>query len=212
VFATALPPQGHRALELLSSAGILQDFYLAGGTGLALHLGHRLSEDLDFFSPASVDTLMLKQRLDDLGDFQLLEERWGTLHGIFQETKISFLYYRYPLLLSPVVFNGCPVAAPEDIAPMKIEAIASRGSKKDFFDLYFITREIADLPHSLEFYRRKFTGLNFNLYHVLKSLTYFADAEKEKDPVLLRRVSWSEIKDYFVEAVPPLLAFISESP
>ena len=68
MFATALPPQGHGTLELLSSAGILQDFYLAGGTALALHLGHRLSEDLDFFSPASVDTLMLKQRLDELGD------------------------------------------------------------------------------------------------------------------------------------------------
>ena len=94
---------------------------------------------------------------------------------------------------------------------MKIEAIASRGSKKDFFDLYFIAREIADLQHCLEFYRRKFTGVNFNLYHVLKSLTYFADAEKEKDPMLLRRVSWSRIKDYFIEAVPPLLATIGES-
>lgn len=212
VFASALPPQGHRALELLSSAGILQDFYLAGGTALALHLGHRLSEDLDFFSPASVDTLMLKQRLDELGDLQVLEERWGTLHGIFQETKVSFLYYRYPLLFAPVVFKGCSVAAPEDIAPMKIEAIASRGSKKDFFDLYFIAREIADLQHCLEFYRRKFAGLNFNLYHVLKSLTYFADAEKEREPVLLRRVSWNRVKEYFAEAVPPLLAFISESP
>ncbi|MDN5343939.1 MAG: hypothetical protein PWQ18_50 [Clostridia bacterium] len=212
MFTNALPPQGHGALELLSSAGILQDFYLAGGTALALHLGHRLSEDLGFFSPASIDTLMLKQRLDELGDFQLLEEKWGTLHGIFQETKVSFLYYKYPLLLAPVVFKGCPVAMPEDIAPMKIEAIASRGSKKDFFDLYFITREIAGLQHCLDFYRRKFTEVNFNLYHVLKSLTYFADAEKKKDPVLLRRVSWDGVKVYFVESVPPLLAAISEVP
>ncbi|MBE3573816.1 MAG: nucleotidyl transferase AbiEii/AbiGii toxin family protein [Moorella humiferrea] len=198
------------ALELLSSTGILQNFYLAGGTALALHLGHRLSEDLDFFSPGTVDTLILKQRLQDLGNFQLLEEKWGTLHGIFQETKVSFLYYRYPLLFPIAQFWGCPVASPEDIAPMKIEAIASRGSRKDFYDLYFITREVADLRRCLEFYRLKFAGTNFNLYHVLKSLTYFADAEKEKEPVLLRRVSWNQVKEYFEEVVPPLLTVINE--
>jgi hypothetical protein len=209
VFTSTLPPQGQGALELLSSAGILQDFYLAGGTALALHLGHRLSEDLDFFSPSPVDTLMLKQRLDELDDFQLLGERWGTLHGIFRGTKVSFLYYRYPLLFPLAKFRGCPVASPEDIAPMKIEAIASRGSRKDFYDLYFIAREIADVRQCLEFYKRKFAGTSFNLYHVLKSLTYFADAEREIEPVLLRRVSWNQVKEYFEEVVPPLLTVIN---
>nr|WP_277998748.1 nucleotidyl transferase AbiEii/AbiGii toxin family protein [Moorella sulfitireducens] len=196
-------------MELLSSTGLLQNFYLAGGTALALHLGHRLSEALDFFSPGTVDTFILKQRLQDLGNFQLLEEKWGTLHGIFQETKVSFLYYRYPLIFPPATFRGCPVASPGDIAPMKIEAIASRGSRKDFYDLYFITREIAGLPRCLEFYKRKFAGTGFNLYHVLKSLTYFRDAEREKEPVLLRRVSWNKVKEYFEEVVPPLLMAIS---
>ncbi|SHI65003.1 nucleotidyl transferase AbiEii/AbiGii toxin family protein [Desulfofundulus thermosubterraneus] len=205
MFASALPQRGQKALELLSSAGLLRDFYLAGGTALALHLGHRLSEDLDFFSPFHVDTLLLKQRLQEVGQFLLLEERWGTLHGIFRETKISFLYYRYPLLFPPALFLDCKVACPQDIAPMKIEAIASRGSKKDFFDLYFINREIADLRECLELYRRKFAGSNFNLYHVLKSLTYFADAEKERDPVLLRDVGWDQVKKHFERVVPPLL-------
>lgn len=208
MFTPALPPQGQQTLELLSTRGLLQNFYLAGGTALALHLGHRLSEDLDFFSPVAVDTFMLKQRLQDLGDFQVLEEKWGTLHGIFRETKVSFLYYRYPLLFPLTTFRGCSVASPEDIAPMKIEAIASRGSKKDFYDLYFIAQEIANLRQCLELYQRKFAGTNFNLYHVLKSLTYFGDAEKEKDPILLRPVSWTQIKKYFEQVVPPLLTCI----
>lgn len=208
MFTIALPPEGQQVLELLSTRGLLQNFYLAGGTALALHLGHRLSEDLDFFSPVEVDTFMLKQRLQNLGDFQVLEEKWGTLHGIFRDTKVSFLYYRYPLLSPLTTLKGCPVASPEDIAPMKIEAIASRGSKKDFYDLYFIAQEIADLRQCLELYQRKFAGINFNLYHVLKSLTYFADAEKEKDPILLRPVSWTRIKKYFEQVVPPLLDLI----
>ncbi|MCS5695386.1 hypothetical protein [Desulfofundulus thermocisternus] len=57
----------------------------------------------------------------------------------------------------------------------------------------------------LELYRRKFAGTNFNLYHVLKSLTYFADAEKERDPVLLRDVGWDQVKKHFERVVPPLL-------
>lgn len=210
MFASALPPHGLQVLELLASSHILDDFYLAGGTALALHLGHRLSEDLDFFSPSHIDTLMLRQRLEELGSFELLNAKWGTIHGILQGTKVSFLYYKYPLLAAPTAFKGCPVASPQDIAPMKIEAIASRGSKKDFFDLYFIAQEIADLKSCLDLYRQKFSGTNFNLYHILKSLTYFADAEREKDPVLLRPVSWEQVKQYLARVVPPLLVSLEE--
>lgn len=205
MFAAVLPARGRRALEHLAGADLLSAFYMAGGTALALHLGHRLSEDLDFFSGVPFDPFDLRQRLEQLGPFEVLDQRRGTLHGLFQGVRLSFLFYRYPLLFQPASFLRCRVAVPRDIAPMKMDAIASRGSRKDFFDLYFIAREVAGLEECLELYRRKYAGTGFNLYHVLKSLTYFADAEREKDPVLLRPVTWAQVKDYFEREAPRLL-------
>lgn len=205
MFASTLPPAGNSVLERLSNLGILHKFYLAGGTAAALQMGHRLSEDLDFFTANRPDTVLLKQRLQESGQFTLVDESWGTLHGFLENVKVSFFYYKYPLLFPPVSFLGCLVAQIKDIAPMKIEAIASRGSKKDFFDLYFINKEVASLEECLLLYRRKFAGFNFSIYHVLRSLTYFADAEKEKEPVLLQPVTWAEVKSHFTRLVPALL-------
>lgn len=205
MFASAFSPERQSALECLSESGILDGFYLAGGTAVALQLGHRISEDLDFFTSELPNTTILKQRIQESGQFELIEERWGTLHGLFNSIKVSFLYYRYPLLFSLISFSGCSIAQVKDLAPMKIEAIASRGSRKDFYDLYFINKEVASLEECLSLYQRKFSCINFSIYHVLRSLTYFADAEKEKDPLLLKPVTWAEVKSYFAELAPHLL-------
>lgn len=204
MFTSALSPEGQSALELLSRRGIDNTFYLVGGTAVALQLGHRISEDLDFFTGELFATTVLKQKIQEAGVFELLDERWGTLHGIFNGVKVSFLYYRYPLLFPLASFLGASVAQIKDLAPMKIEAIASRGSRKDFYDLYFINQEAVSLEECLKLYCRKYAGVNFSLYHILRSLTYFLDAEKEKDPVLLRPVEWEEIKRHFTEMVPRL--------
>lgn len=204
MFTSALSPEGQSVLELLSRKVIGNTYYLAGGTAVALQLGHRISEDLDFFTGEPFATTVLKLRIQEAGVFELPDERWGTLHGIFNGIKVSFLYYKYPLLFPPVSFLGASVAQIKDLAPMKIEAIASRGSRKDFYDLYFINREVVSLKECLKLYCQKYAGVNFSLYHILRSLTYFLDAEKEKDPVLLKPVKWEEIKRHFAELTPRL--------
>ena len=119
-------------LETLKKENVLKDFYLAGGTGLALQLKHRLSLDLGFFTKKDIDTKILIQKIKKLGKFSIEKEDENSLIGRFKETRITFLKYDYPCLFSFKNFQGIKVADSRDIGCMKISAIASRGSKKRF--------------------------------------------------------------------------------
>ena len=90
-----------------------------------------------------------------------------------------------------------PIADPDDIAAMKLAAVAGRGSRKGFVDLYVYAHEIAPLEHGLATFRDKYRGVNVDSYHVLRSLTFFDDAEAEAMPDLLIPVTWDEIKTFF---------------
>jgi len=140
MFIEAVPEQARRNLAVLARAGITQPFYLAGGTAVAFHLGHRISVDLDFFGPESFDAEKLAECLADLGCFRVESFAPDTLLGSFEDVRISFFRYRYPLADEPVTVLGTLVVGLGDLAAMKIEAIGQRGSRRDFIDLYFIGR------------------------------------------------------------------------
>lgn len=98
---------------------------------------------------------------------------------------------------------GIPVADIPDITAMKPAALAGRGSKKDFVDLYFICKEVFTLQHAIALFKQKYQKIEYDPYHLLRSLTYFEDAEEEPMPEMIRGVTWEEIKQFFVaEAVP----------
>ncbi len=202
MFIKVLPPGGKTALALLGE--IAKGFCLAGGTGLALQLGHRISGDLDFFSPAEYDPGGLRDKLAATGDFSLVSEARGTLHGIFNSTKVSFFQYSYPLLFPTSNLSGIEVADYRDIALMKITAISSRGSKKDFVDLYFVCQE-QPLKLLLELFAKKYSKVGYSKYHILRSLTFFEDADAEPDPVMLKPWSWESVKDYFIQHATNLM-------
>lgn len=86
------------------------------------------------------------------------------------------------------------MAGIEDIAAMKLSAISDRGTKRDFIDLYFLLQKFS-LERMFVFYEQKYKKLEVNLYHLLKSLVYFADAEEEKMPQMLIKVDWQKIKE-----------------
>ena len=188
-------------LEILKKAGLLDDFYLAGGTGLALQLEHRTSIDLDFFSRRELDNQALLQKIKKLGDFSLEKEAENTLTGIFNNTKITFLTYDYPSLFPFKKINNLRVADIKDIACMKISAISSRGSKKDFVDLFFICQQAISLKETLILFKKKYQSINYNMVHILKSLSYFQDAEKEPMPKMLIPIRWEEVKIFFKEEI-----------
>ncbi|MFZ5633365.1 MAG: nucleotidyl transferase AbiEii/AbiGii toxin family protein [Bacillota bacterium] len=192
-------------LELLGRQDVLKDFYLAGGTAAAIHMGHRVSEDFDFFCRHDFETFGIIQCLSDLGTFTLAGEARGTVHGILNGVKLSFLFYKYPLLYPTKTFMGCKVADIRDIALMKITAISGQNSKRDFIDLYFITRDKMNLPGLMRLFDIKYKNPGYSQYHLLKSLAYFEDADREPDPEMLKPVNWDSIKQYFLQQQKELL-------
>jgi len=188
-------------LEALTREGILKSFYLAGGTGVALLLKHRISLDLDFFTKEDVDTKILIQKIKILGKFSIEKEAENTLIGTFNGTRVTFLKYDYPLLFNPKQIEGIKVADPRDIGCMKIDAISSRGMKRDFVDLFFICREVISLKNLLSLFKRKYKSVNYNTMHILKSLVYFEDAENNPMPKMIVSTSWQEIKNFFKKEI-----------
>ncbi|HHU86837.1 MAG: nucleotidyl transferase AbiEii/AbiGii toxin family protein [Pelotomaculaceae bacterium] len=198
MFAAALPQGRLEVLERLVQLKGLQNFYLAGGTAVALHLGHRISEDFDFFTPQDFDALLLRNELYKTGEFIVTGIENHTLHGIFNGVKVSFLYYA-PLLVSPPInYHGCLIADLPDLAPIKLDTVGSRGSKKDFIDLFFISKSIP-LKDIFELYEKKYAQWQINIKHLILSLTYFEDAEKARDKIIMLKKSatWDEIKKFF---------------
>ncbi len=182
-----------RVLEKIAGEPFLKKFYLAGGTALAIQLGHRESIDLDWFSSEEFSNKELKARLEKIGKFELTGEDAGTLHGLLDDVKISFLLYPYKILFPLQSFGDVRTADERDIATMKLDAISSRGSKKDFIDLYFLLEKYS-LEELFDFFEKKFENINYNKLHILKSLVFFETAESEPMPKMIKDIEWEAVK------------------
>jgi Nucleotidyl transferase AbiEii toxin, Type IV TA system len=201
-----LHPRQAGALRRLGAAVSERGFYLAGGTAVALHLGHRRSVDLDWFIRDPLgDPLLLAQDLCAAQiPFVTEQSARGTLHGKVHGVRITFLEYRYRLL-EPVLAWAempCNLAALRDLACMKLSAIAQRGSKKDFIDLYALLKAGHSLAGMLADYREKFAVADVG--HLRYALAYLDDAQRERTPTLLWPVSWREIRREIEQAVRAL--------
>jgi predicted nucleotidyltransferase component of viral defense system len=173
---------------------VLDGWILAGGTGLALQLGHRFSEDLDFFCASSFDPNRLASRLSTIGETSVQSRSADTLLAFVDTLRISFLRADPPFLFPGVAYRGLTVADTREIAVMKVIAIGGRGSRKDFIDLFFYLRSGATLAGIFTLLKQRFIRLDHNEYHLLKSLAYFDDAESEPMPRMIRDVEWAEIR------------------
>ena len=173
-----------------------QSFYLAGGTALALQLGHRKSVDFDWFRHAEITSPE-----EILGPLQsagiVLDVRHaspGTVHGAIQGVTTSFFSYHYPLVDPLVVWSefSCPIASIPDIASMKLAALAQRGARKDFVDIYAICKTHEQLASLLDRFQVKYGTRD--IAHVLVALNYFEDAEREPMPAMIWKDDWGMMK------------------
>ena len=197
-----LPAGTLAVLGRLAPNETLSTAYLAGGTNIALQLGHRISRDLDFFTPHKFDERILSQQLEEEG-LSVERVEWQTIDGFFDDVKFSCFFYSYPLLFEPIDWKGFHLADLRDAAAMKVEAIAARGTRRDFIDMFVLLQEknwqLADL---FSWYQRKYGGTRNTVLHALKSLAYFDDADADDTPlILLRSVDWTNVKKYFHDAV-----------
>jgi len=182
----------------LAESNVIKDFYLAGGTALALQFGHRKSIDLDWFNKNSFDTRELRKELSKIGKIIIKAEEKDTLDIVLSDVKLTFLGYPYDLLFPLVNYQEVKLADYRDIACIKLDVVSARGSKKDFIDLYFALQKIS-LEELFELFEQKYQKIEFNKMHILKSLNYFIDAEDEPMPRMLKEVKWKDIKKYFEE-------------
>ncbi len=200
MFEQVIPKMAQNALAILGKSKLLKSSYLAGGSGLALQIGHRISIDLDFFTGQEFSARTMVRKLVGLPlDFQLERIDWGTILGYLGKTKFSLFFYEYPLLADTEKFLDINVASIKDIAVMKLAAIAERGTKRDFVDLYFILakEKVLTLAETFQLYDRKFRLLRQNKAHLLKAITYFADAQETDVPKMLKTIEWKEVKEFF---------------
>lgn len=182
-------------LELLrniSSHAGFADFYLAGGTALGLQIGHRMSIDLDFFSAHGFDENHLVSILEKDYNASIISQYENTVLTNIKGVKVDIISHQYERLSNDIIVDGMRMASKDDIAAMKLNAVVNRGSKKDFVDVCFLLRDYT-MNELITFHNRKYPNQNELL--VLKSLTYFADADLEPEPLMIKKCSWDEIKE-----------------
>ena len=196
----AVTSECQRALKLLRGQPLLSGYYLAGGTALALQIGHRISTDLDWFSSAhlleSQERDALRAALSRTGVFEVVSEQDGQMDTRLTGADVSFIYQHHPLLEPTIDYEGVPLASPTDIGIMKLAAINSRGTRRDFVDLYCL-RDIAPIQRLVELAEVKYADRSSFLDITVRALAYFADAEQQPMPRLLwQNVKWAEVVRY----------------
>ncbi len=198
VFDQVLPPETLELLRDLNGELAGQGFYLTGGTGLALQLGHRVSEDLDFFTAAEFDPVRLSRQMEQRPGYSETLLSKGSFYCRVAGVKLSFLHYPVPLRFPTTEYRSVMVADWRDILAEKFKTLSQRGSRRDFYDVYAcLTLKTLSVAEAIGIFKGRFAGTGINYQHVLKSLMWFVDADAEPDPRLLIRADWAEVKRFF---------------
>jgi len=196
----ALTPKTRKAFHFLGGLALTRRFYLAGGTGLALHLGHRLSVDLDFFStmPDAVgveERSTLRAALDD-PSLAISHDKDATFVAIWRGVGVSFFRLDlYPLVRPLFSLDGVALAGVEEVGAMKLAAIIDRGARKDFVDLYFILQDV-ELEALFRVAAVKYARVRNFAISATRALAYFEDAEALPMPRMLDKTSWQTMKKF----------------
>ncbi len=195
-----ITPQLHEILSAVGQASFSNRFYLAGGTALALILGHRRSVDLDFFSER--DEVMERNRREITrylakDTSQIIENTYGNLVLEINNTRVGFFGYGYPLIKSGIELEGINIASLEDIGLMKLDAIIRRGARKDFYELFFIS-QVFSIDDLLELGKIKYPMVRDFAMMALEHLVLFDSADRDYQPDLLVDQPWDAVKQYFL--------------
>ena len=201
-----LPRRTKKAFDFLSREKWLKksNWYLAGGTALALQTGNRKSLDLDFFTEEKdFSEKKLIAHFIDNKDWVTEVEGENTIYGELLGASVSFIAYPFFIPKQKPLWHGAiRVLQKIDIAVMKITAISQRGRKRDFFDLYWCARNIEPLEHIIRRLKVQYPFIAHDYNHILKSMVYFEDAESDPEPEIYFKATWKMVKDFFKKEIP----------
>lgn len=182
------------------------DFYLVGGTALALQIGHRVSVDFGLFYPKDLpENLAEKTKRIFLGSkFKIFIRHSEQLSVFVNDVRLDFVKYVFPLILKPIIFERVPMAPVLEIAAMKAYALGYRGTFKDYVDLYFILKDgFATLKEIKDLADKKY-GDDFNFRLFLEQLVYLSDVteEQQKNVEFLReKIDKDGLRKFFKREV-----------
>lgn len=214
LFLQILPAKTKKAFLGCIKLNLFRDpqWYLAGGTALALQEGHRQSIDLDFFSTKKeVKEVSVERQLINTNKWKTTYLDRGTIYGTFEGAKMSLIAYPFFFPSKEKLQCGnIRLLQSNDIAAIKIVAISQRGRKRDFTDLYWYCTKHKKLIDVIKKAIKQYPGQKNNITHILKSLTYFDDAENEPMPKIFFKASWKEIKLFFQKEVKKIAQTLLE--
>ncbi len=186
-------------LKNLMAEPLLEPFYLVGGTALALQLGHRLS--MFTHHPYEKESLFDVLRQEHNLTIELTNN--VITIGYINDVKIDIVNVRYVPQFPMLNVEGVRMLDIRDIAAMKLNAVTQRGNKKDFYDMYFLFKQIP-LSDMLTVFEEKFKTQN--TFQVIKSLTYFTDADEFSDPIVFdKNLTWANVKKSISKTVDNFL-------
>ena len=198
LYKETIEPKTLELLIDLQKEPLLSTFNLVGGTALALHLGHRKSIDLDFFTSESFDLEEVKMMLIKKYDFKVSYSRSQTLKGFINGVKVDFIKFDYPHLHNSDIIDEVRIESVPDIIAMKLLSITDNGSRiKDFIDIAYLSSWFS-LEEMLQSFIRKIT--NSNIMMPIKALTYFDDIDFNESIVMLNNnFDWGKIANRLID-------------
>lgn len=215
LYFDVLPKETKIALDFFSKQDWLanSNWYLAGGTALALQTGNRKSLDLDFFTTdKDFDVDKLLSNFDNNPEWEITTQEKNTVYGALFGAKISFIAYPFFIPEDAYLnYGSVRILEKSNIAIMKIIAVSQRGKKRDFFDLYWCAKNIMPLWDMIGRLKKQYPNTAHDYHHILKSLVYFNDAEEDIDPKVYFDASWKEVKKFFETEVPKIMQNILEN-
>lgn len=200
MFENVLDTNTKRLLKKLAPDNLPNDSYLGGGTAVALHLGHRRSEDLDFFTPSDFIEEQWEQKLERELGFKLVKRDWQTLIGVVNPVRFSLFHYKYKIIAPKEKIYKTWVASLPDLSAMKLNAIISRGTKRDFVDIYFLAQKFG-LEALFGYFQKKYGKLGDKKLMIKKTLVYFEEANEDEMPDMLIPCVWETVKNWLREEV-----------
>jgi predicted nucleotidyltransferase component of viral defense system len=205
LYYQTLDPSSYQLLREVMAIQELKEarFMLAGGTSLALQLGHRMSTDLDLFTDKPFDPRQMQAKLRDLfGDriqFQSINELG--FRGFVDGVKFDMIHYPFPPKQPTREVDGLRLLSIETLAAMKVHAVANRGLRRDFTDLAEVLQRMP-MQQVLGYYQQQFNPSERGFYHTMTALTYFGDAERTPQKIdTLNKRSWNDIKQIITQSV-----------
>lgn len=184
-------------LTLIDSAPFLEKYVLVGGSALALYLCHRKSEDLDFFTYS--DSFNKDEIIDYLKKFdnkEIINQSDVQIDVLINGIKVTFFNAKWTFL-KPEKAEACNLSSIKAIAAMKVNTLFLRAKYRDYYDLYFLAKEVFSIKDIFECSLVVVEGISFKLFAI--ALVYIDDIDDDNIKHLEPKVdiSMKEIRAYF---------------